>query len=126
MSGRPGEAGLHLDEATGEMVSKNELKKRQKQRERAQEKAAKAAAAGGGQESADAASKVYYDARCREIDSMKSQGRSPYVYKVHVTKSVEDFREAYQGLDTIADNGSVDYTVVESLSGRVMSIRRSG
>ena len=38
-------ANLHLDEATGEMVSKSELKKRQKNRQRDEAKATKAAAA---------------------------------------------------------------------------------
>jgi len=38
-------ANLHLDEVTGEKVSKSELKKRQKQRERDAKKADKAAAA---------------------------------------------------------------------------------
>ena len=36
---------LHLDEATGERVSKSELKKRQKQREKEEKKREKAAAA---------------------------------------------------------------------------------
>ncbi len=38
-------ANLHLDEVTGERVSKSELKKRQKQREKEKVKAEKAAAA---------------------------------------------------------------------------------
>lgn len=38
-------ANLHLDEVTGERVSKSELKKRQKQREQEKKKAEKAAAA---------------------------------------------------------------------------------
>lgn len=38
-------ANLHLDEVTGEKVSKSELKKRQKQRERDAKKQEKAAAA---------------------------------------------------------------------------------
>lgn len=38
-------ANLHLDDVTGEKVSKSELKKRQKQRETERKKAEKAAAA---------------------------------------------------------------------------------
>lgn len=38
-------ANLHLDEVTGERVSKSELKKRQKQRDNERKKAGKAAAA---------------------------------------------------------------------------------
>lgn len=40
-----GVANLHLDEITGEKVSKSELKKRQKLRQKEEEKAKKAAAA---------------------------------------------------------------------------------
>ena len=40
-----GVANLHLDEVTGERVSKSELKKRQKQRDNERKKAEKAAAA---------------------------------------------------------------------------------
>ena len=39
------QANLHLDEETGEKVSKSELKKRQKQREKERKAAEKAAAA---------------------------------------------------------------------------------
>jgi len=38
-------ANLHLDEATGEMVSKSELKKRNKQRQKEEDKRAREAAA---------------------------------------------------------------------------------
>jgi lysyl-tRNA synthetase class 2 len=38
-------ANLHLDEVTGEMISKSELKKRQKLRQKEEEKAKRAAAA---------------------------------------------------------------------------------
>lgn len=54
-------AKLHLDEVTGEMISKSELKKRQKQREKEAAKKEKAAAnpkpAGASTKSAEAAEK---------------------------------------------------------------------
>jgi hypothetical protein len=55
-------AKLHLDEVTGEMISKTELKKRQKQREKEAAKKEKAAAnpkpqAAAGNKSAEAAEK---------------------------------------------------------------------
>lgn len=54
-------AKLHLDEVTGEMISKTELKKRQKQREKEAAKEKKAAAnpkpQGSGNKSAEAAEK---------------------------------------------------------------------
>lgn len=48
-------AKLHLDNVTGEMISKTELKKREKQRKKDAEKAEKAAAKGPVQKSAKSA-----------------------------------------------------------------------
>lgn len=48
-------AKLHLDSVTGEMISKTELKKREKQRKKDAEKAEKAAAKGPVQKSAKSA-----------------------------------------------------------------------
>ena len=48
-------AKLHLDDVTGEMISKTELKKRQKARQKDEEKAKKAAAKGPVQKSAKSA-----------------------------------------------------------------------
>jgi len=71
-------ANLHLDEVTGERVSKTELKKRQKQRQKEADKAAKAAAAppkasnkpknAAGQEEADLNPNQYYEIRTRHIN----------------------------------------------------------
>lgn len=55
---------------------------------------------------------------------MKAEGKAPFVYKVHITESVKQFREQYDN-DKLTP-GEVDYKHVESLSGRVMSIRKSG
>jgi len=69
-------ANLHLDEVTGEWVSKTELKKRQKQRQREADKAAKAAAApkptakpkvAGGDEEKDLNPNQYYEIRTRHV-----------------------------------------------------------
>lgn len=78
---QPTKDNLHLDEVTGEMVSKNELKRRQKQRQRDAERAAKPS----GEETAEAASKAYREARLAEVARLKDGGKSPYVYKVHIT-----------------------------------------
>lgn len=72
-------ANLHLDEVTGEKVSKTELKKRQKQRQKEAEKAKKAAAAppkassgkpknAAGQEEADLNPNQYYEIRTRHVN----------------------------------------------------------
>lgn len=71
-------ANLHLDEVTGERVSKSELKKRQKQRQKEAEKAAKAAAAppkasnkpknAAGEEEKDLNPNQYYEIRARSVN----------------------------------------------------------
>jgi lysyl-tRNA synthetase class 2 len=71
-------ANLHLDEVTGERVSKTELKKRQKQRQKEAEKAAKAAAAppkasgkpknAAGEEEKDLNPNQYYEIRTRHVN----------------------------------------------------------
>lgn len=72
-------ANLHLDEVTGERVSKTELKKRQKQRQKEAEKAAKAAAAppkaasskpktASGEEEKDLNPNQYHEIRTRHIN----------------------------------------------------------
>jgi lysyl-tRNA synthetase class 2 len=74
-----GVANLHLDEVTGEHISKSELKKRQKQRQKEAEKAAKAAAAGpskpsskpknaAGEEEKDLNPNQYYEIRTRHVN----------------------------------------------------------
>ncbi|CAL6005804.1 Lysyl-tRNA_synthetase [Hexamita inflata] len=118
---------LLLDEVTGEMVSKNELKRRQKQRQKDAEKVIKTAAAKeNGIELIDAesTSKLYFDTRKKEVAELQAKNQSPYTYKVHITTSVKEFKSQYEPLKL--ENGEADLTKVESLSGRVMSIRRSG
>lgn len=71
-------ANLHLDEVTGERISKTELKKRQKQRQKEADKAAKAAAAppkasskpkkASGAEEKDLNPNQYYEIRARSIN----------------------------------------------------------
>jgi lysyl-tRNA synthetase, class II len=74
-------ANLHLDEVTGERVSKSELKKRQKQRQKEADKAAKAAAAppkaasskpkAAGEE--DLNPNQYFEIRSRQVNSCMVQ-----------------------------------------------------
>jgi lysyl-tRNA synthetase, class II len=75
-------ANLHLDEVTGERISKTELKKRQKQRQKEADKAAKAAAAppkvskpknAAGQEEADLNPNQYYEIRTRHVNERMLQ-----------------------------------------------------
>ena len=71
-------ANLHLDEVTGERISKTELKKRQKQRQKEAGKAAKVAAAppkasskpknAAGEEEKELNPNQYYEIRTRHIN----------------------------------------------------------
>jgi lysyl-tRNA synthetase class 2 len=83
-------ANLHLDEVTGERISKTELKKRQKQRQKEADKAAKAAAAppkpsgkpknAAGGEEKDLNPNQYYEIRTRHINGrMFGLGPCPWV-----------------------------------------------
>ncbi len=48
------------------------------------------------------------------------------MYKVHITKSIDEYRKTYENNDSVSQPGSVNDKIVESVSGRVMSIRKSG
>lgn len=60
-------ANLHLDEVTGERISKTELKKRQKQREKEAKKQEQAGAAPGGPPRPAAAKKASAEADEKEL-----------------------------------------------------------
>lgn len=82
-------ANLHLDEVTGERVSKTELKKRQKQRQKEAEKAAKAANAppkpsskpknAAGDEEKDLNPNQYHEIRSRHISE-----RTSLFFSIHI------------------------------------------
>ncbi|KAJ2864173.1 lysyl-tRNA synthetase [Coemansia erecta] len=121
----------YLDEVTGEMISKTELKRRAKLREKEAKKAAKAAAA------PPAASKTekteddaeeelnpnqYFEIRSKAIDKMREEGPYPYPHKFHVTMSVPAFIEAFGALQPGESKPDVEVT----LSGRIHNKRASG
>ena len=82
---------LHLDEVTGEMISKTELKKRQKARQKDEEKAKKAAAKGPVQKSAksaEAAEKELTPNQVRrEAAARRKIGLTDIVLRDSITKS---------------------------------------
>ena len=129
MSEQPAEQKLLKDEVTGEMVSKAELKRRQKQRAKDAEKAKKAAEQpqAAKKQGDDAVSGAEFTAqRKQQIAEWKKEGKSPYVYKVHITCSIQEFKDKYSADEKIAEKGAIDTSVIESISGRIMSIRKSG
>ncbi|KAL2161938.1 hypothetical protein VTH06DRAFT_7723 [Thermothelomyces fergusii] len=126
-------ANLHLDEVTGERVSKSELKKRQKQRQREAEKAAKAANAPpkpstkpknvAGEEEKDLNPNQYHEIRSRHINELlKNPETNPYPHKFQVTyddsKFVEEFGHLKSG-ETAEDKEI-------RIAGRIYNKRASG
>ncbi|KAJ2665147.1 lysyl-tRNA synthetase [Coemansia sp. RSA 1200] len=125
----------YLDEVTGEMISKSELKRRTKQRAKEAEKAEKAAkappaaaaakAAKGGESAEDAEDELnpnqYFEIRNRAIDTMRSEGPYPYPHKFHVSMSVPEFIETYGSLQPGESRPDVEV----QLAGRIHNKRAS-
>jgi lysyl-tRNA synthetase class 2 len=126
-------AGTHQDPVTGEMISKTELKRREKQRERDAKKAEKAAAAPPQATSKPAAANEddlnpnqYFELRARTIQKLKeTQSPNPYPHKFHVSQSITSFIEEYNKEGLISAGQKLENVIV-SLSGRVHNIRSSG
>ncbi|KAG6375616.1 hypothetical protein JVT61DRAFT_3183 [Boletus reticuloceps] len=125
--------GTHKDPVTGEMISKTELKRREKQREREAKKAEKAATAPPAQDGTaqapnedDLNPNQYLELRSRAILKLKeTQDPNPYPHKFNVTKSVTDFIREYGEDGWIAPGQKLEGVQV-SLAGRIHNIRSSG
>ncbi|SCU89264.1 LAME_0E02762g1_1 [Lachancea meyersii CBS 8951] len=124
-------ANLHLDEATGEMVSKSELKKRIKQRQTEAKKAAKKASAQPKPEPkkkandafADLDPSQYFEARSRQIQELKkTKSPNPYPHKFHVSTPLSGFLQKYAHLQ----RGETLPEEKVSIAGRVHAKRESG
>ncbi|KAH8107654.1 lysyl-tRNA synthetase [Cristinia sonorae] len=130
----PAAAGTHLDEVTGEMISKTELKRRKAQREKEAKKAEKAAAAPPKPAAAKAAAaneddlnpNQYFELRSRHIQKLKeTQNPNPYPHKFEVSISITDFIEQYGPEGVIKPGEKLEGKFV-SLAGRVHTKRASG
>ena len=124
-------ANLHLDEATGEMVSKSELKKRIKQRQIEAKKAAKKANAKPVAEPkkkkidalADLDPSQYFEARSRQIMELrKTHDPNPYPHKFQVSITNPEFLKKYAHLK----RGETLPEERVSVAGRVHNKRESG
>ncbi|KEY69286.1 hypothetical protein S7711_01737 [Stachybotrys chartarum IBT 7711] len=128
-------AKLHLDEVTGEMISKTELKKRQKAREKEAAKAEKAAekAAKEPKEPSAASKKnaelaeqdltpnQYFEIRSRTVNELHAQGKA-YPHKFHVTYDIRKFESEFSHLKS----GESDKSKIIQLAGRIFVRRSSG
>ncbi|KAF5376853.1 hypothetical protein D9757_008879 [Collybiopsis confluens] len=118
--------GTHKDPVTGEMISKNELKRREERRKKEAAKAAKAAPVQAKVKDDDLNPNQYYELRSRQILQLKeTQNPNPYPHKFHVTKSISSYITEY-GPEGKITPGSKLEGVQESLSGRIHNIRASG
>ncbi|KFX96578.1 hypothetical protein V490_03274 [Pseudogymnoascus sp. VKM F-3557] len=126
-------ANLHLDEVTGEKVSKSELKKRQKQRQKEEEKKKKEAAAPPKpvkekKTDAEADEKElnpnqYFEIRSRAINKLRtSQDPSPYPHKFEVNTDIRDFVKAHENLKS----GEQRKEVEVRMGARIYNKRASG
>ena len=122
---------LHLDEATGEKVSKSELKKRQKQREAEEKKKAKAAAAPAKaekkkseeEEESNLTPNQYFEIRSKKINKLRqTKDPDPYPHKFQVKTDLRDFLKKYASLKT----GEHKKDEEVRIAGRIYTKRASG
>ncbi|CCL98185.1 uncharacterized protein FIBRA_00179 [Fibroporia radiculosa] len=127
-------AGTHKDPVTGEMISKTELKRREKDRAKEAKKAEKAAAAPKPAGTARAAAadedelspNQYFELRSRHIQKLReTQSPNPYPHKFDVSISVPRYIETY-GVEGKIQAGERLEGVVECLAGRIHNVRPSG
>ncbi|KAI0266668.1 hypothetical protein BC834DRAFT_872945 [Gloeopeniophorella convolvens] len=128
--------GTHKDPITGEMISKQELKRREKQREKEARKAANAT--NKPQEPAKDAAKEaatnedelspnqYFELRSRQIQRLReTQNPNPYPHKFEVSRSLTSYIEKY-GPEGVIKVGEKAQGVTEALAGRLHNMRASG
>ncbi|KAH7107942.1 lysyl-tRNA synthetase [Auriculariales sp. MPI-PUGE-AT-0066] len=127
------------DPVTGEMVSKNELKRRQEEREKEAKKAAKpatpaaAAAAATAAKATSAAEKEsnltpnqYFELRSRAVKKMReTKNPEPYPHKFEVTMSITAYIQKY-GEDGVIPAGTKLDGQSIALAGRIHNMRSSG
>ncbi|KAH0579757.1 Lysyl-tRNA synthetase, cytoplasmic [Termitomyces sp. J132] len=128
--------GSHKDPVTGELISKQELKRREKQRAKEAHKAAKAPAPEAkhkaeakpsGTNEEELNPNQYFELRSRQILHLKqTQSPNPYPHKFHVTCSIQSYIETYGAEGYILPGTKLDTEVKESLAGRIHNIRTSG
>lgn len=116
----------YLDEATGEQVSKSELKKRQKAREIAKKKAEKAAARPNPpakKTEEELTPNQYFEIRSRQVTELKkSAAPYPYPHKFHVSTEIPEFVSSYSHLQ----RGEKLESTSLSIAGRIFTKRESG
>ncbi|KAF2405251.1 lysyl-tRNA synthetase [Trichodelitschia bisporula] len=129
-SGEQSQPNMQLDAETGEMVSKSELKKRQKARQAAAKKAEKAAAAPPKPEKkkaetdmADLNPNQYFEMRCREINKLRETHLpDPYPHKFNVITNPHEFHQRFDYLG----NGESAQDIEVRVGARIITKRSYG
>ncbi|PCH35949.1 lysyl-tRNA synthetase [Wolfiporia cocos MD-104 SS10] len=124
--------GSHKDPVTGEMISKQELKRREKQRAKEAKQAEKAAAAPkpAAKEKAtneeELSPNQYFELRSRHILKLReTQSPNPYPHKFQVSIGIPDYIKEYGSEGKIEPGGKLE-GVEEYLTGRIHNVRASG
>ncbi|ERF77051.1 Lysine--tRNA ligase [Endocarpon pusillum Z07020] len=124
-------ANLHLDEVTGERISKTELKKRQKLRAQEERKQQRAAATPAKTEKKRPAEddesnltpNQYFEIRSNRIKRLRdSKDPNPYPHKFQTNVDLRDFLERYASIKT----GEHEKDTEIRVAGRVYTKRASG
>ncbi|KAI5309846.1 lysyl-tRNA synthetase [Ascosphaera atra] len=121
---------LHLDEVTGERVSKTELKKRQKQRAAEEKKKAKAAAnpapavkKSAEEEESNLTPNQYFEIRSNKINKLRdTKNPNPYPHKFQVTTDLRQFLKEF----TYLKKGEQLPEQEVRIAGRIYTKRTAG
>lgn len=122
----------YLDKETGEYVSKNELKKRDKLRKNEAKKKDKASKKpeeekkSGKKQALDEEldPSKYTEIRKQWLESRRAEGENPYPHKFHRTHRVDEFVKEFEPICTENDKFVEDKEV--AVTGRVITIRGYG
>ncbi|TFL06847.1 lysine-tRNA ligase [Pterulicium gracile] len=126
-------AALHKDPVSGEMISKQELKRRTKQRAKETAKAnkppppapTKTKTSPGDALGEQLNPNQYFEIRSRQILQLKeTQSPNPYPHKFHVTSSLSNYISKY-GEEGVIKPGERAQGEQVSLAGRIHNIRAS-
>ncbi|EET00046.1 Lysyl-tRNA synthetase [Giardia duodenalis ATCC 50581] len=119
----------HLDEVTGEYVSKNELKRRQKLREKEAKGSTHPTQSvePGSERANDTLEELdptkYFENRKNELLALQRSGKlNPWPYKFAVEMTLAEFRKRYEGKCSLGEMAEEQVSV----AGRIHSIRTSG
>lgn len=122
---------LHLDSATGEMVSKSELKRRLKGREKEASRTVEREAflATDHQPDLEEESldpRQYYELQLRALKAQKDAGLNVFPHKFEVTMSVPIFVNRYASHPDLVEGGSALLHDRVAMAGRVQTKRAAG